>query len=670
MKRSVYIWFIGMFLLFNFTFGQDCDSGYVWLEIPSSWVGGIDSTNCFYENHINIIQNLIDNNLESLDSIMDSNDDGVIEPLEFGGFGENFMGEFHNPKTQWSDGKLVSLFCEGSCGLSYLPENICDIINDTPFEYYGMWDQGFIFNDNNICPPIPTCIESYDPYDESVNIGFGFQDCLDCETFGSNYSYIDFDTIEGIDEVYNQYIFFYHQSNTNCYSQSEIDFLDEIINTNSSLELIVWFFSWGFTESVSGIHPLQLGGQIWENGRLKEIHWGEIEGEPGWFSLSISHIPESIQNLEVLEKLNLSRNFLDSIPSSIVYLDNLIELNLSNNNLTGEIPPEIGDLTNLTTLKLYSNQLIGEIPPEIGDLTNLTELLLFDNQLTGSIPSEIGTLTNLNRLYLYNNQLTGEIPPEIGNFTNLTNLRLHNNQLTGEIPEEICNQGDTSPELENNNLCPPYPDCISYQEIVPQNSSECEYVCEVGVEIDLWGVCINIEETTELNFWNNGLTGEIPPEIGNLTNLEELNLSSNDLTGEIPPEICNVNYVDVSNNKLCPPYLDCGEGPITSEEEQDTSNCEDLSNSDIYPFNYSLNKPYPNPFNPSTTISFSVPLFDRVSIEVYDLKGSLVTTLVDKYYHSGNHIINWDGSNYSSGNYIVKMKSNNYESSQIITLVK
>ena len=124
MKRSLYIEFIGMFLLFNFSFGQDCDSGYVWLEIPPSWdydiLGGIDSTNCFYENHINIIQNLINNNLESLDSIMDSNDDGVIEPLEFGGFSEGWI----NPGTQWSDGKLVSLFCEGSCGLSYLPENI------------------------------------------------------------------------------------------------------------------------------------------------------------------------------------------------------------------------------------------------------------------------------------------------------------------------------------------------------------------------------------------------------------------------------------------------------------------------------------------------------------------------------------------------------------------
>ena len=60
--------------------------------------------------------------------------------------------------------------------------------------------------------------------------------------------------------------------------------------------------------------------------------------------------------------------------------------------------------------------------------------------------------------------LTGEIPSEIGNLTNLTQLYLKNNQLTGEIPSEICNQGDSSPSLSNNQLCPPYPDCLVNQE--------------------------------------------------------------------------------------------------------------------------------------------------------------------------------------------------------------
>ena len=139
---------------------------------------------------------------------------------------------------------------------------------------------------------------------------------------------------------------------------------------------------------------------------------------------------------------------------------NTTVLDLSYNQLTEEIPPEIGNLTNLEYLSLLYNQLIGSIPPEIGSLTNLTHLNLGSNNLTGSIPPEIGNLTNLTLLYLHENQLTGSIPSEIGNLPNLTYLKLSSNQLSGIIPDEICNQGDSSPGLSNNQLCPPYPTCV------------------------------------------------------------------------------------------------------------------------------------------------------------------------------------------------------------------
>jgi Leucine-rich repeat (LRR) protein len=215
---------------------------------------------------------------------------------------------------------------------------------------------------------------------------------------------------------------------------------------------------------------------------------------------------------------------------------NTTELYLHYNELTGEIPPEIGNLTNLTELRLYSNQLTGEIPPEIGNLTNLEKLYLYKNQLTGSIPLEIGNLTNLNYLWLNDNQLTGSIPSEIGNLTNLISLNLSNNQLTGSIPESICdlNLNWNYFSITNNQFCPTYPSCIEdymgYQD-----------VCSCGLDDDdmvyLWGNCYSIENTTQLNLSNSGLTGSIPPEIGNLTNLTRLYLGSNQLTGSIPSEI-------------------------------------------------------------------------------------------------------------------------------------
>ena len=106
-------------------------------------------------------------------------------------------------------------------------------------------------------------------------------------------------------------------------------------------------------------------------------------------------------------------------------------------------------------------------------IENTTELNLGGSGLTGEIPSEIGNLTNLTRLYLDDNQLAGEIPSEIGNLTNLNSLYLDNNQLSGIIPDEICNQGDSSPNLSNNQLCPPYPSCIE-DNVGEQDTSDCD----------------------------------------------------------------------------------------------------------------------------------------------------------------------------------------------------
>ncbi|SVE57775.1 uncharacterized protein METZ01_LOCUS510629, partial [marine metagenome] len=80
-----------------------------------------------------------------------------------------------------------------------------------------------------------------------------------------------------------------------------------------------------------------------------------------------------------------------------------------------------------------------------------------------------------------------------------------------------------------------------------------------------------------LTLSNNQLIGEIPEEIGNLTNLKTLFLYDNELTGEIPESICdlNINWIYssqfyISNNQLCPPYPSCVENYVGT---QDTSDC-------------------------------------------------------------------------------------------------
>ena len=200
--------------------------------------------------------------------------------------------------------------------------------------------------------------------------------------------------------------------------------------------------------------------------------WGECYSIENTTGLDLSYIgvtgeiPPEIGNLINLSSLILKENqFSGIIPSEIGSLTNLTDLDLGGNQLSGEIPPEIESLINLNILDLAGNQLSGTIPPEIGDLENLTELELGGNLITGLIPPEIGDLGSLTFLHLEYNQFTGSIPPEISNLSNLVWLNFVHNQLTGEIPESICdlNMNWSDPNnfnISENQLCPPYPDCI------------------------------------------------------------------------------------------------------------------------------------------------------------------------------------------------------------------
>ena len=208
-------------------------------------------------------------------------------------------------------------------------------------------------------------------------------------------------------------------------------------------------------------------------------------------------------------------------------------------------------IKNTTGIDLSDGGLSGSIPPEIGQLIYLENLNLSRNQLIGSIPLEIGNLANLKYLYLDQNLLTGEIPAEIGELTNLKRLRLMNNQFSGDIPESICDLSNLDYnynyfgvnlgpylELEGNQLCPPYPHCIS-DYMGDQNISNC-WDCEDDGVVELWGVCYSIDYTTILDLSNSGLSGIIPNEISNLIHLEELYLNDNQLTGGIPSGIGNL----------------------------------------------------------------------------------------------------------------------------------
>ncbi|GJM93984.1 hypothetical protein PR202_ga10591 [Eleusine coracana subsp. coracana] len=93
--------------------------------------------------------------------------------------------------------------------------------------------------------------------------------------------------------------------------------------------------------------------------------------------------------------------------SNIIYM---VGLDLSHNNLVGEIPDEITSLVGLRSLNISHNQLSGKIPEQINLLRSLESLDLSWNELSGEIPPSLSDITTLSKLDLSYNYLSGRIP--------------------------------------------------------------------------------------------------------------------------------------------------------------------------------------------------------------------------------------------------------------------
>ena len=83
--------------------------------------------------------------------------------------------------------------------------------------------------------------------------------------------------------------------------------------------------------------------------------------------------------------------------------------------------------------------------------------------------------------------------------------------------------------------------------------------------------------------------------------------------------------------------------------------------------NFVLKQNYPNPFNPSTTIEFTLPVAQRVILEIYDISGQLVKTLIDALKPAGIYKVDWDGTNeageqVASGVYFYRLRTENFHS--------
>ncbi|XP_022720377.1 probable LRR receptor-like serine/threonine-protein kinase At3g47570 isoform X2 [Durio zibethinus] len=300
------------------------------------------------------------------------------------------------------------------------------------------------------------------------------------------------------------------------------------------------------------------------------------------------HIPSSIGECSNLQNLSLSVNrFNGTIPRSIGNLTSLKRLSLRENDLTGEIPWEIGNLYSLEILAVQHMRLTGPIPPSIFNISSLVEISLNNNSLSGEIPSTI-SITNLEVLRLWGNHLSGNIPNFISNASKLKALLLDKNSFSGLIPNTLGNLRFLERlDLASNNLITEtsthewsflssLANCrnlrylaVSFNPlkgILPTSisnlSTSLQYFFASGVNISgsIPREIGNLSNITIFDLSYNELSGSIPATIGRLQNIQGLYLDGNHLQGSIPPSICDLERLDtlsLGGNLLHGPIPTC-----------------------------------------------------------------------------------------------------------------
>lgn len=72
---------------------------------------------------------------------------------------------------------------------------------------------------------------------------------------------------------------------------------------------------------------------------------------------------------------------------------------------------------------------------------------------------------------------------------------------------------------------------------------------------------------------------------------------------------------------------------------------------------FKLRQNYPNPFNNNTSICYSLPKSCNIKLQIYNIKGQLVETLINEYKPAGYHTVEWDANDMSSGIYFYKLST-------------
>jgi hypothetical protein len=88
------------------------------------------------------------------------------------------------------------------------------------------------------------------------------------------------------------------------------------------------------------------------------------------------------------------------------------------------------------------------------------------------------------------------------------------------------------------------------------------------------------------------------------------------------------------------------------------------------PSAFELSQNYPNPFNAKTSIKYNLPRESNVTIEVYDIQGRKIETLISEKQAAGYYTVIWNAEDVSSGMYFYKIRTDEFEETQKMLLLK
>ncbi|XP_022767791.1 receptor-like protein 12 [Durio zibethinus] len=267
------------------------------------------------------------------------------------------------------------------------------------------------------------------------------------------------------------------------------------------------------------------------------------------FSLDLSHNQLSINanatnpslpSFPNVTKLNLASCNLMIFPDFLKNQYRLVYLDLSNNNIHGEIPKWIWEARGLHHLNLAQNFLVEFEGPLQNITSTLTVLDLHGNQLQGKIPFFPQDATYLD---YSNNNFSSDLPAEIGDYLNFAYFfSLSSNNFQGSIPSSICNSTYLQVlDLSNNSLSGGIPECLTHFSMslgvlnLRRNNLS-------GVISDTFPQDCGLQ-TLDLN--RNLLQGKVPKSLANCKMLEVLDLGDNQINDTFPCHLKNISRLRV-----------------------------------------------------------------------------------------------------------------------------